>query len=190
MRGRAGLGKAWRGKVMQAWHGTTLKRKEAEMVYKWKTNNHKADPNVAGEVFRDLEASIGLTSTNVVEVSRPKDAPLHNEFEWRDDVAAERFREEQARLMIANLYIVVEEPKVESVRAFLTLERSQKQKSEFINIETIMADDEKRNRLFDVALRELNSFRRKYSGLAEFSELFTVIDKLNEKGEPTKWAKN
>lgn len=153
------------------------------MVYKWKTNNHKADPNVAGEVFRGLEASVGLTSTNVVNASRPKEAPLHDEFEWRDDIAAERFREEQARLMIANLYIVVEKSTVEPVRAFLTLERSQKQKSEFINIEAIMKDADKRNRLFDAALRELNSFRRKYSGLAEFSELFAVIDKLNAKGD-------
>lgn len=152
------------------------------MVYQWRTNNYKTDPNVAGMVFRDLEASVGLTSTNVVNASRSEDAPLHKEFEWRDNIAAERFREEQARLMIGNLYVINEAtPNVEPVRAFLTLERNQKQKSEFVNIEAIMRSPEKRDSLFDIALRELNAFRRKYSNLSEFSEVFAAIDALNGK---------
>ena len=68
-------------------------------------SHHKVDPNVAAQVATELEEAGMLTAKNLVDVSRPEDAPLHDEFEWDDSVAAEKYREGQARNVIHSLRI-------------------------------------------------------------------------------------
>ena len=92
------------------------------MIYKWKTYNYKTSAEVAGSVCEELDRTVGLTPENLVDASRPEDAPLHQEFEWNDELAAEEYRKTQARLLISNLSIVIEEQKQESVRAFFSLQ--------------------------------------------------------------------
>ena len=77
---------------------------------------------VAGEVCEELEQRNGLTPHNLVEVSRPKDAPTHDLFEWDDTVAAEKYREVQARQVIRLIVKVPEKSKSgEPTRAFVSL---------------------------------------------------------------------
>lgn len=67
------------------------------MVYEWKEAAQiKADAQKAGEMLENLEKTVGLTPKNLVEASRDESAPLHNEFEWNDTKAAEKYRETQA----------------------------------------------------------------------------------------------
>lgn len=49
----------------------------------------------------------GLTPPIVVEEARAKDHPLHDYFEWRDGIAAEKYREDQARALIRSVRIQV-----------------------------------------------------------------------------------
>ena len=72
----------------------------------------KVSAEVAAPVLEGLANENRLTAANLVDVSRPEDAPLHPEFEWRDDVAAERWREEQARQIIRCIRVVSEEDDV------------------------------------------------------------------------------
>lgn len=66
---------------------------------------YKIDPQIAGEELERIKARHdGLTAKLVVAEARPEDAPLHCAFEWRDEVAGERYREHQAR----NLFKAVE----------------------------------------------------------------------------------
>ena len=46
-----------------------------------------------------------LTPAAVVDASRSANAPLHNEFEWNDGIAAELHRQEQARNLIRSIRI-------------------------------------------------------------------------------------
>lgn len=52
------------------------------------------------EFLRIEQAHGSLTARIVVDESRPETAPLHGEFEWRDDVAADSYRVWQARSLI------------------------------------------------------------------------------------------
>lgn len=67
---------------------------------------------VAGQVVgREVEAlkKAGggmVRPADVVEAARPEAAPLHPCLEWRDEVAAEKFREHQAGYIIRSYYIV------------------------------------------------------------------------------------
>jgi len=147
------------------------------MVYKWKNFSYKTSATVAGEVCEELDRTVGLTPENLVEASRPEDAPLHNEFEWDDAVAAEEFRRTQARLMICNLSIVIDEQKSEPVRAFFSLQGGfHKNSGTYESTITIMGDDERRKKLLDNAKKELESFKKKYEMLTELSAVFTAID--------------
>lgn len=42
----------------------------------------------------------------VVDEARPEDAPLHPAFEWRDEVAAENWREHEARQLVRQVRVI------------------------------------------------------------------------------------
>lgn len=101
------------------------------------------------------------------------DAPLHNEFEWNDSVAAEAYRETQARHIINCIEIVREEK--EPVRAFFSISRAE---PEYRHIDAIMKEEDKRQALLNMALAELLSFKKKYAQLEELAAVFTAIDEV------------
>lgn len=149
------------------------------MVYEWKVNGiYKTDANVAGKVLEELNNTIGLTNENLVNASRPEDAPLHNEFEWDDTIAAEKYRNVQAGKMINLLAVRIEEQNDEPVRAFYTLNAKIGSGGNYDNIRKIMVDSEKKERLLDIALRELKQFKEKYKMLNELAVVFEAIEEV------------
>ena len=143
------------------------------MVYEWKVDSvYKTDAQTAGAVCEELSRTVGLTKKTLVDASRPEDAPLHNEFEWRDDVAAERYREVQAAKIIRSLVIKHEAISAEPVRAYFKIADT------FESIESIIVSPKKTTSLLEMALRELNSFRMKYSTLSELAGVFHAIEEL------------
>jgi hypothetical protein len=148
------------------------------MIYKWKTGYHSKVPaDIAGRVFDQLSSENCLTAKKLVEVSRPEDAPLHNAFEWNDTEAAERWREQQGRVMISSIVIQAEKKECEPVRAFFVIEHNS---SNYEPITTIMRNEDMREKLYETAKRELNAFRAKYNSIKEFEALFREIDKIME----------
>jgi hypothetical protein len=149
--------------------------------YGWKPGSRlKISPQIVGEELISIQQRQGaLTPAIVVEESRPENAPLHSEFEWRDDIAAEEFRKEQARHMIRHVVVRKEttsgEPIV--VRAFVSVTDDQA-KQAFFRIEDAMSDPDKRNQVLQQALRDLNAWRRKYDDLTELSAIFAAIDEV------------
>ena len=73
----------------------------------------RSDAQVVGEVCYELEKKGRLTPKELVDVSRPKDAPLHDEFEWNNTIAAEKYREVQAGYIIRSVAVKVTEIKPE-----------------------------------------------------------------------------
>lgn len=115
-----------------------------------------------------------------MDVSRAEDAPLHGEFEWDDDAAAEKYRVEQARGLIRCL-IVRQDPEEEEqrtvtikplARAFFNLTRGQGYES----VARIVQSEDKMARLLGNAFRDLQSFRQKYDALQELDRVMGAID--------------
>src|SRR5215475_4546630 len=101
-----------------AWHSEAgqLKRrskvviryqfKEAPLVIK---NAKNANPQKIGEALAKIaEQDGGLTPAATVNAARPERHVLHKHFEWDNDIAAELFREDQARGLIRCIRIVDE----------------------------------------------------------------------------------
>lgn len=137
----------------------------------------KAKPEVAKQVMDQLAAEGRLSPHELVEVSRPKNAPLHMDFfDLNDKEAAQRYREDRAGNMIRSIIVTPdEEEAARPVRAFFNIERGT---HEYIPTEIIFSDEEKKNRLLDVAKRELISFKYKYETLTELAGVMNAIDAL------------
>ena len=126
------------------------------------------------------------TAKDLVDASRPDDAPLHSMFEWNDSVAAEKYREEQGRSIIRH---IVEVPETEEekgtvpiVRAFFQIDS---ESSDYEPTYVIMSDEEKRKRLLQVAKSELQQFKVKYASLKELAVVFEAIDQVTKQEERT-----
>lgn len=76
---------------------------------------------VAAELDRISRECDGITATVVVEAARPETAPLHPAFEWNDGIAAEKFRQSQARQLIRAV-VRIEPPQMERREYVLTKE--------------------------------------------------------------------
>ena len=144
------------------------------MIYRWRSGSiHNVAPEVAAEVCQRLEQEGRLTAQELVNESRAEDAPLHPEFEWRDEVAAERYREEQARSVIRSIEIVSEEH--EPVRAFVHLECA---KPQYTAIHSVVMSSDSTELMLKNAVAEIKAFQRKYGALKEFAGLFQKIDEI------------
>lgn len=147
------------------------------MVYQWKTGSrHKVSAAVAAEVMDRLAEEDRLNAQELVEESRPEDAPLHSEFEWDDSVAAEKYREEQAGALIRHLVVRIEANDQEyPTRQYFMIQPEAKI---YEPIQVILKDEDKTDLLLEQAKRELRAFKAKYACLKELAEVIKAIDSV------------
>ena len=66
------------------------------MKVMWKDGCRYSVPaQFAYDTIHDLYQQGKTTAKDLVDASRPEEAPLHKLFEWNDSIAAEKYREEQ-----------------------------------------------------------------------------------------------
>ena len=141
--------------------------------------------HVTDGIFIAFRAQTGeLTSARFLDVSRPEDAPTHNLFEWNDSVAAERYRLQQATVAINSVEVqIVNESTATAISqaAFVNvISKAPARTGEFAPIDVALSDANMRNALLQNALKELQSFRRKYSQLSELTAVFAEIKKVEQ----------
>lgn len=130
--------------------------------------------DAAGHVMEELSSRGELTASNLVQVSRPKDAPLHDAFEWRDDVAAEKYREDQARLIIRSIRVVSEsDPQSPPERVYVHPVLGT---PNYEPLRLVLQDVDKRTSLLKSALRDLVAFRSKYKELHELAKVMEAAE--------------
>lgn len=138
----------------------------------------KNPAEVAGKVLQDLkESKTGLTPESLVDASRDEKAPLHNEFEWDDTIAAEKYRREQARCIIRHLIIEeveMDAPKHVKDRAFVYTGNV---KTGYVSLKDALENKTWRKNLLDAAKRDMKYFVDKYDRL---EELIDVIEPMKQ----------
>lgn len=143
-------------------------------AYQWKTPGFfKVDAQTAGAELDRIYREHGcIDPETVVNESRNKSAPLHPLFEWDDKVAAERWRENQARVIIANVAIVGEPNDDIYTRAFVHVEDT------YQPISVVLESADKTEELLQQAMRELRTFENKYRELSALAPVFTAITEV------------
>ena len=145
------------------------------MKYKWKLPGlYPVGAQGAGEELQRICDSNGgeLDPHDVVDESRPDEAVLHPCFEWRDEVAVELYRTDQARGIIRTVVVIKEEEPQKNVRAFHHVTAN------YEPIKVVVSDAEKMSQLLKHARAELKAFRDKYKILKELTPVFEAIDNL------------
>ena len=124
-----------------------------------------------------------LTATEVVNTAKDENNPLHSCFEWDDTVAGEKYREQQARQLINQFTVIIEEvevPKFESVRVNV-YDNPQEYERKYKSVEDIQRNEFFRKQMIETAIRELITWKKKYNLYAgEFQSVFEIIEELNQ----------
>lgn len=155
------------------------------MVYEYKAKSMiKAPAQVAGEMCELLSKTGGLTPKRLVDANRSPDAPLHEEFEWDDVVAAEAYRENQAAYIIRHLVVKTEEQPEAPVRAFV---RVVKESRNYTPVQVVMKNPSMMEVLLENAKKEMEAFVNKYQKIEELQD---VIKAMNSAIRPRRTIAN
>lgn len=149
------------------------------MIYQWKSGAHiKIDAQKAGEEMESIRTRNNgrLEADHVVHAARDETSPLHPHFEWDDEAAAGKYRNEQAGHLIR--CITVEMPKRDGteapMRAFVSVVRDEDRS--YTSVAHALADPELRRQVLNQAWRELEAWRQRNAELTELAEVFSAID--------------
>ena len=141
------------------------------MQAEWKIKGiYKADAQkVADEIGEGK-----VTPQGVLEKARDENSELHKCFEWDDNVAAEKYRLQQARQIIINLVYAPKTKEEEPVRCFqITTERCTYQPTK-----QFLVQENEYQSLLARAKSELESFKRRYATLTELESVFEAIENI------------
>ena len=130
------------------------------------------------ELERLQEKHNGLTAAVVVSVAQNADSPLHSAFEWDDSVAAHEYRVTQARYILRSIVIKQVDKEEKQTRAFIVVRETEEKGSIYLDTVTVFSNTELRVQALNRAMKELESFRKKYADLEELADVLSAIDNV------------
>lgn len=160
--------------------GTTAEV-EATTVYRWRAGSRHSVP--ADEVARAVNEIVAVEGACPPErlvqeaEARPELQPL---FEWDDEVAAQRWRTQQARNVLNSLTVrvVVEDREVEAP-AFLSVGHRAETADRgggYRSVWAVVADADLRNEAKAEALALLRGVRKRYGVIRDLDAVWEAID--------------
>ena len=155
-----------------------------KFVASWRPDANKFYKNADAQKVAEEILSLGdhAETEEILDMARNESTEIHKLIEWRDDVAAEKYRLEQVRHIQRDLQIVEiglnkKQPakKLEiPVRMFYNL----KGETGYRPTPVIIQDEDLHKKLLRTARLELEAFMKKYAIL---SELHPLIDEIEKK---------
>ena len=125
-----------------------------------------------------------LPASAVVDFARDPSTALHARFDWDDSVAAEKWRLEQARTIIARVKITFDHRPNVQVRAWVSLPQDRvTDEPSYRATVNVMSDSDLRQQLLSSVKDELVRLRRKHADLSELASVWVAIDGALASGE-------
>ena len=142
------------------------------MKVDWKMTGYY--PVSAKSVYEELE-TLGdeYTPRDVVELARNENTALHRCFEWDDTIAAEKYREVQAR-QVLRMLVFVDEEKDEKT-PIRVIQAKPDERLVYTPTRLIMQDKTEYEKLLERAMAELQAFKEKYQCLKELDYILKLI---------------
>lgn len=144
-------------------------------MVEWKIKGlYKAD---AETVYKEITAlGDSFSPADIVEAAKNESSELHKCFEWDDSVAAEKYREHQARMVITQL--VVRTETTDNTPVSVRVISSANAMNSYVPTKMLIRSEPEYADLLERAKRELRAFQQKYITVVELQEIFTAIDAL------------
>jgi len=117
----------------------------------------------------------------LVDEARPADHHLHRMFEWDDLLAAEAYRRDQARHVVRDLRVVVEDDSgVQHVQAYVHVVRLEPAGPiEGYRLTSLIVQSlDEYEQVLGEALSALRAWERRYRHLSHLDEVFGVIRRV------------
>lgn len=118
-----------------------------------------------------------ITAKEILEDARSKNTPYHNHFTWKNDIAAEKYRLEQARHLISSIVIVrirTEDTEPIQVRAFVNVIDTEGDKG-YVPIDIAISNPKTASQIIQQALREAKAWNNRYNEYQELSKIHRAI---------------
>ena len=134
--------------------------------------------------IRNLADDDGLIKPErVVEAARPKSSPIHDQFEWNNTAAAEKYRLLQASELIRVSVEIIDcggasDPVM--VRAFTSLTTERGEGGGYRATVQVLSNKQMREQMLDDAIAELKAFEKRYAILKELAGVFAASRKLRK----------
>lgn len=140
----------------------------------WGFMDYKADPQKA---YEEIVNHGEITPENVLEVARNPKSEIHNDFEWDDSVAGERYRLIQARKMIQCFVIERKKDKGEEPQRIRAVQISSTP-NVYKPVQFFVKHVDEYEKLLKRAIQELKDIQKRYSTLTELESVFEAINEL------------
>ena len=122
-----------------------------------------------GDELERLREAGPITPRSVVDAARDEASPLHGAFEWDDTEAADRYRLQQARVLIVSVRIV-NGPVQAPVPAYVSV-RTPEVGREYVPTVEALSDEQIQARVLDDIKQALESIQRRYQHFAAAAEV-------------------
>jgi len=116
------------------------------------------------KVFNEIKEKSpngGVQAKDLVDHSRPKKAPLHDQFEWDDAKAGEEWRIQQARVMMS-VYTIENNPNVRAVQHVIYELETGKSDRAYFTYETIQKRPELKEAFLKQFKKHVENMKKKY----------------------------
>ena len=155
-------------------------------------NTEKFTAEVIDEVL-EVQTKYGLTADSLLKKASKKSSSLYEFFEWDNSSAGDKWRLQQARTLINEIKIIVEDKEIyafENVNiSIANKEDSVKNKfssREYKPIVEIMDNADFKQQLIQRALAEAKYWKERHSELVELNSIFCSIDEESKKWQNKK----
>lgn len=132
----------------------------------------KAD---ATKCYTEMQTLDRITPSNVVDYARNENTELHKCFEWDNDIAAEKYRFEQAKLVIRSIVVRSDDEEDDTQIRALQITTTA---NVYEPTRVFLQKPDEYKALLKRAKQELQAFKKRYQILSEMEAIFNEIDKL------------
>lgn len=136
----------------------------------------KVTAQVFGEAIAALDDGAGVRPKQIVDVARPRRAPLHPLFVWDNDRAGEAYREIQASGYLRSLTRVHVEEEQQHSREYLCVREAPKEPRQYIARDRVLSSDYMRTQVLSDMERDLRAYLSRYAGALAMSPARGHID--------------
>lgn len=159
-----------------------------QIDYKYK-NTPKYTPEIIDKIL-EVKENKGLTANNLLYNAKDKKNPLHNFFDWDDSIAGEKWRLQQARVIINEVKIIIGEKELyafENIHVCVeTPEGEVREVREYKHFAEISSNKEYHKQMIDKALESIGYWQEKHSIYKELTPIFVSIDNVRKKWQKRK----
>lgn len=151
--------------------------------YSWSGPSRAVPAEKVADHIKKLEKKYGEVTREVfLDSARSEKSAMHCLFEWDDAKAAEKYRLQQAQVIITSIRVTVhseDKPPI-ITRAFV---QDREVSSGYVNITKALSEEDKRERILEEARKEALWFKSKYEHLEELAAVIETIDEFVKKTE-------